>query len=43
MMGVKSHNYLGILDLSFDSNEYYFHRLPKHSIRILDSSGFNKY
>ena len=42
-MGVKNHNYLGILDLSFDSNEYYYSKLRKHNIRKLDALGFTKY
>ena len=27
--GSKSHNYLGVLDLYFDSNEYYFNKHQK--------------
>ena len=37
MTGTISKNYLGILDLSFDSNEYYFNSLPNHKMRKLDS------
>ncbi|KAM3129883.1 hypothetical protein pb186bvf_017992 [Paramecium bursaria] len=43
MTGPRMQNYLGILDASFDSNEYYCGGLPNHMIRKLDSQGFKRY